>query len=232
MVAAGAVAAGGSKVAVEAAAAEEATVAEVAEAQVTSEVIQEMAKEVGSEALKEIPGEIVGNEAVGAMPKEVMDTAKNIAKPADIIENVEKGIGLLFKDYISELKRLSEFPQTIFEELFDPRDLVKRTPEETKALRKEFDLIKDRLIDEWEKETGMKWPVYEHDVYDKYGNIVRKAGWRYDAHHIKPLSMGGTNEAKNITPLRYEVHSDHKGVHAKDSPYGKLEEALKGGINN
>ena len=69
-------------------------------------------------------------------------------------------------------------------------------------------------------------------VGNKIYEYVKKKGWKYDAHHIQPLSMGGRNEASNITPLRYDIHNDHKGVHAPDSPYDKLEKMLKETVTN
>ena len=70
MVAIGAVAAKAAEVA-EAAATEEAVATEVAEAEVTAEVVQEMAKEIGSEAIEEMPSEIMCNNAVESMPQEI-----------------------------------------------------------------------------------------------------------------------------------------------------------------
>ena len=99
-------------------------------------------------------------------------------------------------------------------------------------MRIEFNVEKEKLIAEWEKVNGREWPVYEKDIYNEYGEIVKKKGWKYDAHHIQPLSMGGRNEASNITPLRYDIHNDHKGVHAPDSPYDKLEKMLKETVTN
>lgn len=152
---------------------------------------------------------------------------KDSGKEADVNEDAEKDIEKLTKEYIEDLKKNSECPETIPDEPFKPEDLKKRSPEETKELRKEFNTEKERLIAEWEKENGREWPIYENDIYNEYGEIVKKKGWKYDAHHIQPLSMGGKNEASNITPLRYDVHSDHKGVHAPDSPYDELEKLLK-----
>lgn len=152
---------------------------------------------------------------------------KDSGKEVDAKDNTEKNIEELAKEYIEDLKKNSECPETIPDESFKPEDLKKRSPEETKELRKEFNSEKERLIAEWEKENGREWPVYENDIYNEYGEIVKRKGWKYDAHHIQPLSFGGKNEACNITPLRYDVHSDHKGVHAPDSSYDKLEKMLK-----
>ena len=133
----------------------------------------------------------------------------------------------MLNDYINDLKSNSEFPETISDNLINLDDIKKQPPEITKELRQEFNRDKEKLIAEWEKENNREWPVYKEDVYNEYGELVKRKGWKYDAHHIHPLSMGGKNEANNITPLRYDIHSDHKGVHAFGSPYDNLEKILK-----
>lgn len=160
--------------------------------------------------------------------KEMNDSGKE----ADAKDIIEKEIEKLTKEYLDDLKKNSECPETISDEPLKPEDLKKRPPEETKELRKEFNSEKARLIEEWEKENGREWPVYATDIYNEYGEIVKRKGWKYDAHHIQPLSLGGKNEASNITPLRYDIHSDHKGVHAIGSPYDRLEKLLKEADSN
>ena len=40
----------------------------------------------------------------------------------------------------------------------------------------QFDRVKDRLIEDWERETGQAWPRYTEDVMSKDGTkVVRKA---------------------------------------------------------
>lgn len=78
----------------------------------------------------------------------------------------------------------------------------------------------------------MPWPKYTEDVY--ITNVrgaqvkIREAGQDYDAHHIHPLGLGGKNEASNLTPLRADVHFDHRGVHQEGSPYDQLNKMLGG----
>ena len=90
-----------------------------------------------------------------------------------------------------------------------------------------------KLISEWEQANGRDWPRYKEDVYVQSkatGEMIklREAGQRYDAHHIQPLSMGGKNEASNLTPLRADVHEDHRGVHTKEGVYGRIEQTVGG----
>lgn len=138
----------------------------------------------------------------------------------DINENID--------NYVDDLKEKSEYPETIPDKPFDENDIKVRTPEETKEARKEFDNNKDKLISDWEKETGKEWPRYKEDVVDKNGNVLRKAGDRYDAHHIQPLKLGGENKASNITPLDIKSHNV---IHSKEGSCTKVVKAVEGGKN-
>lgn len=132
----------------------------------------------------------------------------------------------LKEEYIDDIIENSEFPETIDEEKAKSSEYEKCSVEETAEKRVEFNKNKDTLIKEWEEKTGQKWPTYKEDVYSSNGSLIRRAGDKYDAHHIQPLSMGGKNEADNITPLHAERHYDRQGVHAPDSAYSKLEQKL------
>lgn len=143
-------------------------------------------------------------------------------------EKPEADLEELLDAYFEDLKEKSDCPETIPERPFEASDLEKVPPEEKAKRREEFEDVKGDLKKQWEQEHGRPWPKYDHDVRSAGGKIIRKAGDDYDAHHIQPLGMGGKNEAKNITPLDAEVHYDHQGVHAPDSPYGKLKNTLGG----
>lgn len=143
-------------------------------------------------------------------------------------ENFDK----LLDDYLNDVISKSEYPETIDKEQIKKEKFEKCSPEETAEKREEFRKKKNDLIAEWEKINGKEWPRYKHDVYDDKGNLIRKAGMRYDAHHIQPLEMGGKNTAKNLTPISAEKHYDHKGVHAPDSPFNKLEKFLEENKND
>ena len=90
-------------------------------------------------------------------------------------------------------------------------------------MREEFGNIKNKLIKDWEKLHNEKWPTYKEDVYSAYGKLIRRAGDKYDAHHIQPLTFGGENIANNITPLHVCEHFDKQGVHSPESPFGTIE---------
>lgn len=151
-------------------------------------------------------------------------------KTADKIEQqkIEGEIKEISKEYIEDLKSKSICPETISDRIMEVSELKKIMPEENAEMREEFSVKKNNLKREWEEKYGRQWPKYEHDIYSANGKLIRKAGNDYDAHHIKPLCMGGKNEVDNITPLNAEVHYDKQGVHAPDSPYSKLNEKLGG----
>ena len=142
------------------------------------------------------------------------------------MENPEKDLQKLVGEYLKDLKSKSECAETIPDKPFEVSNLEKRTPEENAKMREEFNDNKTQLKREWEKINGLQWPKYKKDIYSASGNLIRKAGSDYDAHHIQPLGMGGNNEARNITPLNAEVHYDKQGIHALCSPYSKLDQAL------
>lgn len=142
----------------------------------------------------------------------------------DIDEKIEvKTLADVINDYISNLKELSEFSDTISEIPIDINSLEKIPHEINKLMREKFDDIKSDLRDQWEKEHGIEWPRYKEDVYDANGNIVRHKGDRYDVHHIQPLEYGGQNTVDNITPLAYDKH---KEIHSKYSPCNKIGDFL------
>jgi hypothetical protein len=156
------------------------------------------------------------------------DTAVKSDKASDVSEQDE-----LVGEYIDDLKANSEYPETI---AYDGEPFERVSPEENAKKREEFENSdpdnehsKEALIKKWEEKNGKEWPRYTEDLVDgKTGRVIRTAGSRYDAHHIRPLCFGGKNEASNITPISAEKHYDHRGVHAPDSPYGKLVELSKG----
>lgn len=145
-------------------------------------------------------------------------------------DNAEADLEKVLSQYFKDIKEKSECPDTFSDRPFEACDLKKITPEENAVMREEFADKKEMLKRRWEKTNGREWPKYGHDVYSANGNLIRKEGSDYDAHHIQPLGMGGKNESANITPLDAQVHYDKQGVHAADSPYSRLNEML-GGID-
>ena len=149
---------------------------------------------------------------------------KLFSKKSDTIggDRLESELEETIKDYLADVKKNSEYRETIPDKPFESRSIERRSPEENANMREVFNENKAQLKKEWEEKNGIPWPKYEHDVYNSNGRLIRKAGSDYDAHHIKPLCLGGENTASNITPLHAEVHYDSQGVHASGSPFDKM----------
>ena len=122
-------------------------------------------------------------------------------------------------EYFEDLRNRSEYPDTIQD---NGNDWERRDTAENAEMRDGFDDKKRELIRQWEDENGIPWPTYDEDVFTEAGKPLRPAGARYDAHHIQPLTYGGENVSSNITPLHALEHFDKKGVHAPDSPFGRM----------
>lgn len=160
------------------------------------------------------------------------DKFENKEELAPEIEH--KDISECVSDYIQDIRDKSDVPDTIPENPIDVKDLRKLSPEETAPLRKQFNDVdfKNDLKHQWEVDNNREWPKYKEDLYitNSRGEqvLIRKAGSDYDAHHIQPLSLGGKNEARNLTPLSADVHFDHRGVHEKGGPCDRLSSVVGG----
>ena len=150
--------------------------------------------------------------------KDVRDQARSDVSEGNISE--------VSKEYIDDLKSKSEVPDTIKDDALDVSKLEIVPSEEVARMREEFDDVKDDLRKEWEQVNNREWPRYETDVTNAEGKIIRKAGYRYDMHHIQPLKLGGKNEVGNITPLDIKNHNE---VHSADGSCNKLVAKVAGG---
>ncbi len=83
--------------------------------------------------------------------------------------------------------------------------------------------FKNKLIKEWEVQTGQKWPKYSSNVYSKGGNLIGQEGSYYPAHHIIPQQFEGPHKWWNIKPLHVV---DHIKVHS--SGVAPLKSIVKG----
>lgn len=130
-----------------------------------------------------------------------------------------------FKDYIDDVKSKSEYPETV--KIKADEIQLRDCSKETKEKRVEFEKMKRALIKKWEEKYGREFPREQKDVVSEDGKILRKAGSRYELHHIVPLSLGGDNSLDNLTPMSY---SAHKELHGSGSAYSKLRSAVKGEV--
>ncbi len=82
---------------------------------------------------------------------------------------------------------------------------------------------KEALIKEWELQTGQLWPTFKvgEEVYSKNGTLLRKAGDKYDAHHIIEQNYGGEHKWWNMHPAKFP--DEHQaGIHGSSSPAREL----------
>lgn len=198
-------------------------VKEVAEAgtkkvvkKMTEESVEKVTKEVVETGAQKAVKEVVEE---GSM-KTVRETTEKVVtkRTKEIGERLDKK---LFPEYLQEVEKITnrEIKPNQMEKLqraLKEQEFVKLDPEKSKLHRKLFDNAKDKLIDEWEKNTGDKWPVYVQDVLNDAGEVIRKAGQRYDAHHLIESSFGGSNAWWNLHPAAFP--SEHQaGIHATNS---------------
>ncbi|MFP7334183.1 LXG domain-containing protein [Shouchella clausii] len=135
------------------------------------------------------------------------------------------------KKYIRDIEGRTgrELPKNQIDKLKEAlrnKEYKKMSPLETVKHRAEFDKVKNKVIKEWEENTGQKWPVYSENVIsEKTGKIIRKKGDKYDAHHIIENTFGGEHEWWNIHPAKFP--NEHQaGIHGTGSPANTL---FKGG---
>lgn len=136
-------------------------------------------------------------------------------------ERIEK----LTSDYMDELREKSPCPETL--ESVDINSIEKVSSEDVAKNRSEFNSHRNKIIEQWEKIYNQPWPTYSEDIIGKNGKVVRHKGQRLEAHHIKPLSLGGENIGANITPMEYKDHNDHRGIHSNEGSYKKLQDYAK-----
>ena len=135
-----------------------------------------------------------------------------------VLEVGEKIDKTRFPEYIDEIEKITkrEIPpqqKELIDKALKENDYFKLDKEAKKLVENEYKSNKKLLISEWEKMTGNKWPCYAEDVIDKSGNVLRRAGQPYDAHHIIEVSVGGPNKWWNLTPAKFP--SEHQnGIHA------------------
>ncbi|RKI76540.1 T7SS effector LXG polymorphic toxin, partial [Clostridium sp. 1xD42-85] len=131
------------------------------------------------------------------------------------------------KEYIKDVERITgrkipDNQKTLLKKELREVDYSSKLPKgEIIKHRKQFQRKKDKLIDEWEKNTGQKWPTYSKPVLSKRGRVYIEKGDRYDAHHIIKNEHGGPNEWYNIHPAK-RPNEHQSGIHRKDGPEKKL----------
>ncbi|WP_345911015.1 T7SS effector LXG polymorphic toxin [Bacillus altitudinis] len=161
-----------------------------------------------------------------------IDQGKNVVKRVETVEkrvkgtrNSEKIHGV--KDYIKDVesitgRKIPDNQRTLLKKELKENDYSNKLPrEDVMKHRQDFQRKKDGLIDEWEKNTGQKWPTYSEPVLSKRGRVYIQKGDRYDAHHVIKNEHGGPNEWYNIHPAK-RPDEHQSGIHRKDGPEKKL----------
>lgn len=163
-------------------------------------------------------------------PQSGFDGPWNDVEKPDVLTNqnlenlTERDLKNLGEDYNEEIRNgAGEFS---FKET-DVSSWEKVSSEDCVENRKEFGEQRERLVAEWEKVNGRDWPTYSEDVYTESGKLLRKAGQKYDAHHIQPLEFGGKNAVDNIVPMHANDHHDKQGIHRPGGSYDQIAQNLR-----
>ena len=201
------------------------TGAKKATKELAEEGVEKAAKEVVEESFEKAAKETV-EAGVEKSVKEAAEegfekTAKETAEKAAVKGAKEVGEKMdkkLVPKYLKEVEDITDRkikPDQMekIQKALKEVDFTKQTPEKNKLHRQLFDSAKDKLIDEWEKNIGEKWPVYIEDVYNSAGEVIRQAGQRFDAHHLIESCFGGPNAWWNLHPVSCLDHTlIHKGL--------------------
>lgn len=90
------------------------------------------------------------------------------------------------------------------------------SPEAGRVHRRGFtQRVREAQIAEWERQTGQAWPRYTEEVYTKSGEVYKKIGDPYDAHHVIENIYGGPHEWWNLTPARFPGQHQ-SGLHLEE----------------
>ena len=202
----------------------ERTVKETVEVGAKSAVDKSVKKAVG-EGIETGTKKVVKETAENEIEQATKETVEKVVVEAtkEVGEKLDKK---LFPEYLKEVqtitkREISPIQLEKFQKVLKEQDFVKLNPEKAKLHRKLFDNARDKLIDEWEIRTVDKWPVYAHDILNDAGEVIRKEGQRFDAHHLIESSYGGPNAWWNLFPAAFP--DEHQGgIHAINSYASKI----------
>lgn len=179
----------------------------------TEKVVKETVEAGAEKAVKET--------AEAGVEKAAKETSEN-AVEKKVLEVGDKIDKTRFSEYVDEVEKITnrEIPSNqkeLIEKAIKENDFTRLDSEDAAAARKAFDKNKTTLIEEWEKNTGKKWPKYTEDILNEAGDdVLRHAGQPYDAHHIIELKTGGPNEWWNLHPASFPGEHQN-GIHAAGS---------------
>lgn len=138
------------------------------------------------------------------------------------------------KSYVREVEKVSgtkmgDAQKTKLVDAVRQNKYSKIAGDELKSHKKPFDSksFKDKLISEWEKNTGQTWPKYEKNIFNESGRKIAEQGKNYQAHHIIPQQLRGPHEWWNIHPAHIRIHQG--GIHGAGSQLSKILKNVPGG---
>ncbi len=143
--------------------------------------------------------------------KEAMQHKQRIRDLKEYHEGVERVTGV----------KVTEQQMKLLRAALKLKPFEKLTVAQTEESREEFSRIKNKLIKEWEEQTGQVWPRYEQDVYSRKGKVIREEGDYYDAHHLIECTYGGPNVWWNIHPARFP-DQHQRAIHGKNGVAKKV----------
>lgn len=147
-----------------------------------------------------------------------IENEKNI----DITCEIRKDMHLYISDIEKWTKRkMIEKQVSLVTDYVNSNTIVRTGKSLERSLKSEYQRKRAALREQWEEETGQKWPTYDKNIYDKKGHMIRTKGQFYDAHHIVELSYSGVNKWWNIFPARHP-DEHQQGIHNVDSIASKI----------
>ncbi|PES60472.1 ADP-ribosylating-like toxin [Bacillus cereus] len=125
-----------------------------------------------------------------------------------------------FQEYLGQVeeitnRKIPENQRELLQESLENNGYERLSKEEVAKRRREFGRLKDDLIEEWEINTGQKWPTYETEILSRSGLPLRYVDDPYDAHYLIENAHGGEHEWWNMHPAKYPT--EHQGgIHGKE----------------
>lgn len=182
----------------------------------TEKAVKELAAAGAEKAVKEVAEAGTEKAAKEVAKSGVVKAEEFILKVGDKIDKTH------FPEYIEQIEEITKreiLPKQkeLINKALKENDFSKLDKDAQKLLNREYNRLKASLIEEWERQTGNKWPRYTKDVLDdKTRAVIREAGQPFDVHHIIERSVGGPNEWWNITPARFP-DEHQRAIHGADS---------------
>jgi hypothetical protein len=116
-----------------------------------------------------------------------------------------------FQDYLSEIENLThmKIPECQKNQLllYAQNKPIQHLSKEAKNIsKKEYNLKRSTMIQEWELHTGQKWPTSSGPFHTNNGKFTTNRSHRHQLHHIILISFGGPNVWWNAHPATNDAH--------------------------